>query len=207
MSSAEHFTTEQWSDFVRQALAPADDLAMRTHLRAGCSPCAATVAWLTQVALFAAEEPAHAVPPSLSHAAVSLFQAPPTAASWTNTLERLVATLVWQQEPTLLAHGVRSSTQIGQRVLYRAGHYTVDVNVDRQPGEPGEIIGQIANEQDVQETMEGILVQVVSTDRTLVETATNRFGEFIIEYPSAKNAILRLALRDRQHRIDLPLGS
>jgi hypothetical protein len=203
MSFAEHFTNELWSDFVRQAAGPAAESAMRAHLQAGCAQCRATVEWLQQVQSFAAGEPSRAVPPALTQAAVHLFQSTP---SWTDTLERLAATLIWQQEPALLAQGVRSSSSSGHRVLYRAGPYTVDVNVDRQPGEPGEIIGQIANETDHQEAMEGVLVQVVATDRTLVETATNRFGEFIIEYPSAKNAVLRFALPDRRQRIDVPLG-
>jgi hypothetical protein len=43
--------------------------------------------------------------------------------------------------------------------------------------------------------------------RIFSESATNRFGEFLIGSPIRKNVTLRLALKDRGQRIDLPLGS
>ena len=63
-----------------------------------------------------------------------------------------------------------------------------------------------ARERDRQENVEGIVVQVVCTGRTLGETSTNRFGEFVVEYPQGKAVILRLALRARGERIEVPLN-
>lgn len=201
----EHYTDELWSDFVRNALAPAAEEAMQAHLLAGCAPCAKTVELLGHVARFATAEPARAVPPALTAAAIGLFQPATAGPSWAEKLQAIAASLVWEQHPELLPQGVRSATQAGQRLVYRAGDYSVDLNIERLPGEPGEIIGQISNELDGHEPLDGILVQVVSPGRTLVETATNRFGEFIIEYPAAKSALLRFVLGQKSQRIDLPL--
>ena len=110
-------------------------------------------------------------------------------------------------QPGWQPQGVRSGVETGQRLLYRAGSYTVDLNIEPQPGDLGEIVGQVANEQDRAEVLSDILVQVVATGQTLSETATNRFGEFIIEYPAAKNPVLRLVLRQRGQHIDVPLRS
>ncbi len=202
----EHYTDELWSDFVRKALAPGAEVAMRAHLLAGCSRCDKTVELLTHVAQFAAAEPSRAVPPNLAAAALRLFQSAPAASSWAEKLQNIAAALIWDQQAEFLPQGVRSSAQTGQRVVYRAGDYSVDLNLERPPGEPGEIVGQISNELDRQQAMDGILVQVVSPGRTLVETATNRFGEFIIEYPVAKTAILRFVLQEKGQRVDLPLN-
>lgn len=202
----EHYTDELWSDFVRKALAPPAEQAMQAHLLAGCSRCAQTVELLGHVARFATAEPARAVPPELTAAAIRLFQPAPAGVSWAEKLQAIAASLVWEQHPELLPQGVRSAAQTGHRLVYRAGDYAVDLNIERPPGEPGEIIGQISNELDGQELLDGILVQVVAPGRTLVETATNRFGEFIIEYPVVKTALLRFVLGQKSQRIDLPLN-
>ena len=201
----EHYTDELWSDFVRKALAPAAQQAMQAHLLASCARCTQTAELLGHVARFATAEPARDVPPELTAAAIQFFQPAPASSPWAEKLQNIAAALIWDQQAEFLPQGVRSSAQTGQRLVYRAGDYSVDLNIERLPGEPGEIIGQISNELDRQELMDGILVQVVSPGRTLVETATNRFGEFIIEYPAAKSALLRFVLGQKSQRIDLPL--
>ncbi len=200
----EHFSEGLWIDFVRRVTAPADAIAMSAHLASGCPRCCQAVEWLSVVAGVGATGAAQAVPPELVAIARALFV---PRENWAEKLERLAATLIWQQQPGLLAQGVRSLAQAGQRVLYRAGDYSVDLNLEGMAREPGEIVGQITNEQDGLEMLDGVVVQVLSGGETLVETATNRFGEFIIEYPAAKKSMLRFALRHRGQRIDLPLVS
>lgn len=200
----EHFNEGLWIDFVRRVTAPADDVAMQAHLASGCPRCRQTMEWLSAVAGVAAADAAQPVPPALVASARALFV---PRENWAEKLERLAASLIWQQQPGLLAQGVRSLAQAGQRVLYRAGDYSVDLNLEGMASEPGEIVGQITNEQDSLEMLDGVVVQVLSGGETLVETATNRFGEFIIEYPAAKKSMLRFALRHRGQRIDLPLGN
>lgn len=92
--------------------------------------------------------------------------------------------------------------------MFRAADYAVYLKVEPLlGGDEAEIIGEIANEEGREESMEGIPVQMVSRGRIFSESATNRFGEFLIGSPIRKNVTLRLALRDRGERIDLPLGS
>jgi hypothetical protein len=81
----------------------------------------------------------------------------------------------------------------------------VDLKLESAPHGRLEIVGQIARESDPQESLEGLVVQVVLSRGTVCETATNRFGEFLIESAHEKKATLRLGLKHRGQRIDLPL--
>ena len=91
-------------------------------------------------------------------------------------------------------------------MLFRAGDYVVDLQLDPpSSGSGGEIVGQIANDR-VQENLDGVIVEVIVPGRTVSETATNRFGEVVIEYSQNRNATLRFALAHRKQRSDLPLG-
>jgi hypothetical protein len=92
-------------------------------------------------------------------------------------------------------------------MIFQAADYAVYLKVEPLlGGEAAEIIGEIANERDREESMEGIPVQMVARGETIGESATNRFGEFFIEYPVRKHATLRFALKARGQRIDLRLG-
>ena len=91
-------------------------------------------------------------------------------------------------------------------MLFRAAEYAVYLKVEPLlGGEAAEIVGEIVNETEQRENLEGIPVQMVARGQTLSETATNRFGEFLLEYPIRKRTTLRFALKSRGQRIDVPL--
>lgn len=200
-----HLTLELWSDFVRHAATPANDAAMRAHLDTGCGECRRTVELLRELARHGETEAACAVPPELTARVRAIFMAQPNANAWVEQLRQVVAELVWRPQPGWQVQGVRSTADTSRRLLYRAGDYSVDLQIEPRPGQPDEIVGQILNESDRTDDLEGILVQVVATGHTLGETATNRFGEFVVACPAGKRPMLRLALRRRQERIDLHL--
>jgi hypothetical protein len=206
-----HFDDQRWVDFVRGIAAEAVQKEMQTHLDSGCPSCRATFSWMGSVATLAAADSAILVPEDVVQKARELFVASPAPAGWIETLESIAAELIsevrWDWQPTgVRSGGASAETPVGDRLLFRAGDYAVDLKIEPPSvSDAGEIIGQIANQVDQQENLEGVVVQMVVLGRTLGETATNRFGEFLIEYPTGKKATLRLALKHRGQRIDLPL--
>ena len=203
-----HFTGEQWCDFVRDTVSGAVRKKMLAHLESGCGTCRQTAEWLTGVVKLAGEDAAVQVPEPVVQTARALFQAQPAGFRWTDALRQIPARLMWTGQPGFQPAGVRSAPGVksgSQRMLFRAGDYAVDLNCESGPGEQGEIVGQIANERDGNEMLEGILVQVIATGKMLGETATNRFGEFIIGTAQRKRCTLRLALRERNCRIDIAI--
>ena len=209
-SRGAHFSEGQWADFVRGVSPEAVQGEMQSHLDSGCALCAVSVSWMRSLSAMAAAERLD-VPADVVRRARAIFAPPPANAGWMEELEALAAELISNVRLDWQPAGVRSVAASaealgGSQLLYKAGDYTVDLRIEPPSAQdPGEIIGQIGNERNRQENLDGLVVQTVAAGRTLGETVTNRFGEFVIEYPRGKKAILRLALKQCRQRIDLSL--
>jgi hypothetical protein len=206
LGSEKHYSDEQWADFVRSLTAPAEHLTMQSHLDAGCDSCRQIVHFLTMVEKTATTDSTYTVPQALVEQATLLFQPREAASNWTDRLLEMPLTLVWQQQQDWAPQGVRSAGVEGNRIMYRAGDYSLDLNLETAPGEPGEIVGQIVNDREVAQSLENLLVQVISGGKAVGETTTNRFGEFIITIPQQGKAVLRFALPHVGQRIDVPVN-
>ncbi len=206
-----HFTDERWSDFVRGTVSQDERLTMDAHLQSGCRDCAAAMTTFAAVARLVAEDIAQLIPQSSIERAKAIFEARPSR-SWIETCTAIQAELLSAMSSHWQLAGVRSGGSeavdlVGDRMLFRAGDYSVDLKLDAPAGgEGGEIIGQISCEPAQLESVNGVLVQMVSgPGRTLGETTTNRYGEFFMDYAGQKNVTLRFAIKQRNQRIDLPL--
>ena len=210
-SGGEHFSSTLWADFARNLANDGDRHKMQAHLDAGCEECRAIVDRFAAVAKMALNERTLVVPEDIVDRAKQIARTAPAPPGWIENLSAITARLVESSSLALQPAGVRSSVEaaasIGDRMLFRAADYAVYLKVETLlGGETAEIVGEIVNEREHEENLEGIPVQMVARGRTLSETATNRFGEFLIEYPIRKSALLRFALKERGQRIDLPLG-
>ena len=198
-----HFSAEEWSDFVRGVTPPQERDRMQAHLDSGCSRCRDAVAWLEKVVIAAASDRAIDPPSQVVAHAHAVFRAPEPK-DWLDALEQLAAELVFDNRNSLQPFGVRSVETDHIRLMYRAGGYNVDLQLEPFEASP-DIVGQITCEGDQKEDLAGAVVQIVASERTLAETQTNQFGEFIIEQPRNHNTILRIAMKRYGKRIDLPL--
>jgi len=210
-SGARHFSDELWADFARQVGSEEVRAELQAHLDAGCARCGATANRFFAVARMALNERLLAVPPELVEGAKKIVTEV-RSSGWIENLTVILGHLTDTRPLDWQPAGVRSRAgnagQEGARLTFRASHYAVYLKVEPLlGGEEAEIIGEIANEGGQEGPMEGIPVQMVSRGRIFSESATNRFGEFLIGSPIRKNVTLRLALKDRGQRIDLPLGS
>jgi hypothetical protein len=212
-SQPPHYSPEQWSDFVRQTIDPQQASLMRAHLDGGCDSCAKTVHWLRTVVQTIHASSVDDVPPAgLIAQAKAVFRPRRNErqAGWWEHLETLAASLSTVSSGEWLPQGVRSAGSVGQRFVYRAGSYAIDLTMDQgsELGEVGEIVGQIVDEEHVNaEALDRVLVQLWVGDRVLGETETNRFGEFVLQRPTSKAAILRFALTGQGKQIELRLRS
>lgn len=209
--NAEHFSEARWADYVRDTGDEGLRREMQAHLDAGCDPCRASADRLRAVARMAENDRKVAIPQEIVDRAKEIAQSGALVSGYIGNLTAIAAQLVQSGPLDWLPAGVRSlgdtSGVVGDRMLFRAADYSVYLKVEPLPGgEAAEIIGEIVNEREHGEILEGIPVQMVSRGQTLSETATNQFGEFLIEYPVRRYTTLRFALKHRGQRIDLPLG-
>jgi hypothetical protein len=207
--SKEHFTEQRWADFVRGLASDRERREIELHLET-CDGCQLIANRLGLVVRMGASESVLEVPEDTVQRARLVFESSP-GTGWTESFPTLVAELVSSTREDWQLAGVRSAEgnlegSAGDRLLFRAGDYSVDLKVEPpSTADRGEIIGQISNDEDRTESLEGVLVQMVVLGRTIGETETNRFGEFLMDYPR-KSATLRFVLKHRGQRIDLALA-
>lgn len=199
----EHYSVEEWADFVRGVVAESETAQMRLHL-AGCSRCQAEVDWLNRVEEWAQLDRQFEVPQEVVRQARSIF--PAKREGWAEALHAIVAELVFSAGQNWQPVGVRTAATAGQRLLYRAAQYSIDLAIDTNDAEnASEIVGQITNRDDASEPLDKIPVQVVVGRESMGETETNEFGEFVLRSPGTRNLILRFAFKNVGRRIDVPV--
>jgi hypothetical protein len=203
-----HFNDSLWADFVRGVVNHDTRREMEAHLESGCATCQSAKQWLQRVEGVAALDRKHAIPNRWIARAREVFPLNGTNNTWIEDLVATIGELVFETRFDAQPSGIRSlpTTATGGRMVFRAGDYRIHVSVESPTvGEPGEIVGQISNDLDPPESLEGIVVQAIAGGRMLSETTANRFGEFVIEYLFLEQATLRLASRERGLRIEVPL--
>jgi hypothetical protein len=210
-SGARHFSDELWADFARHLGSEELQDELQAHLDGGCELCRGTANRFLAVASMALNERMLVVPQELVERAKKIARTVPSS-GWIENLTAIVGHLIDSRPLDWQPAGVRSGSgnagPAGGRLMFRAADYAVYLKVEPLlGGEEAEIIGEIANEGKNEGSMEGIPVQMVARGRIFSESATNRFGEFLIGSPIRKNVTLRLALKEQGQRIDLPLGS
>jgi len=174
--TTEHFTEDDWTSFARGQ----GDLMHRSrvaqHLEAGCPQCDQTLR-LWSVLLSLAEQQAGEAPP------LSEARRPSPAGRLADRVAARVA-LVFDslRQPTLALAGVRSGAPSPRQLLYKAGRYTIRVQIE--PGSASDrmfIVGQILDEKDPSAALRDVAVRALQGTRTLDRTHTNRLGEFHLE--------------------------
>jgi hypothetical protein len=179
-SATEHFTEDDWTDFARGDGDLMHRARVAQHLEAGCAQCEQTLR-LWSVLLSVAEQEASFRPPS---AVIGERRPKPSLPARKGLGERIATgvALVFDsfRQPELA--GVRTAGASPRQLLYKAGRYTIRVQVE--PGSAVDrlcIVGQILDEQDPAAALRDIAVRAMMGTRTLGRTHTNRMGEFHLE--------------------------
>lgn len=172
-----HFTTEEWIDFVNQVIPVGKGNDMQRHLEIGCKSCQGALDLWSKVRKAGAAEVAYQPPAASVHLAKSAF-AEARGASSSSQAARFIEVLFDSfRQPALV--GARSARTGIRQMLYRADPYQVDIQIEAKPGENRLMVtGQLLNvsRPDVVESE----VQVMLSNRrgSVTCTMTNQFGEF-----------------------------
>jgi anti-sigma factor RsiW len=172
-SAIEHFTENDWTGFARGEGDPARRARVAQHLEAGCAQCEQTLRlWSVLLSVAEQEATAAAVPRRARTEAREPFGRRVAAA----------VALVFDsfRQPELAA--VRTTGASTRQLLYKAGRYTIKLQVE--PGAAEDrvcIVGQILDDQDPAAVLRDIAVKALKGTRTLGRTHTNQMGEFHLE--------------------------
>ena len=171
---------EQLIDYLDGRLDRGAVESVATHLARDCGRCESDRSWYQQVKLVAASDDSIEPPLWVLKRAVRLFNAP-ARASIGALVGRVVASLVFDSLRPALA-GVRSGGVEGRQLLYRAGDYSIDLQVAASDQMRGELTGQILCEGELMfESVAGIQLDLIRSGGTILSTMTNHRGEFTIQ--------------------------
>jgi len=197
-----HFTIWQLADFARGLGDDTTRLAVETHLSAGCSRCERVVTVLHDVSLVARTEASYEPPTSAIRYARALYSLnrPETV-----SLPRLIGRLIQDTSLAPLPAGMRAESRSTRHLLYEAGDYFLDVQVEHQPGSPTvNLVGQLAG-RTTPITTGNLPVWLVEGESLVASTLSNPLGEFQLECAPARNLQLRVPLPAEGKRIEVSL--
>jgi len=187
----DHFREEDWLDFAR-ALGNANRRArVAQHLEDGCPECEKTLR-LWSAVLKVADQEAAAGPPD--HALQEMkrrFADRPRPGLGQRLAAQVALVFDSFRQPQLA--GMRSLGFPARQLLYKAGRYTIKLQVERaRPRDRWSIVGQILDEGGPAGALREIAVRALSGRRTLDRTLTNALGEFQLE--PGRTADLQIAV-------------
>ena len=148
------------------------------HLSMSCRACADSAAWYERVRGVAASDNFSDPPPWVFNRALQLFdtQTNPRAECFSQ-LSSLVFDSV--ARPALI--GVRSTETSNRQLLYRAGVYSIDLQISFPRLSGADLIGQILRESESRfESVAGLSIKMTRKGRKVYATLTNEVGEFTL---------------------------
>jgi hypothetical protein len=199
-----HFSIWQWADFVRGLGETVPRAAMAAHLSSGCRRCEQLVSALHDVAVTARGEADYDPPDHAMRHAQAIFSLyRPEKISF----PRMVARLVHDSLRAPLPAGMRSQDRLSRHALYEAGSYYLDLQLEHQPRSGlVTLIGQLADRNKPATSTADVPVWLMQRKALVASALCNRFGEFQLEYESARDLRLQVPLPAASKRLEVSLN-
>ncbi len=119
--------------------------------------------------------------------------------------KRLPARLVFDTAGRPARAGTRRREVTSRHLLYEIEKLCLDLRLDQPPqSTEAVIVGQLADREDPLKPLAGMPVFLVSGERFLARTVSNRQGEFRVRYKTGESSSLCLSLGNDQ-LIEVPV--
>jgi hypothetical protein len=172
-----HFSTEEWVNFVNQALTTHQTEAMQKHLATGCKQCAETVSVWQKVKKAATTEASYQPAPDVLRIAKAAFAASGLARKKKESPSLVEVLFDSFLQPAVA--GARSVVVGTRQMLYRAGPYQIDIQIEPKPGSNRIVVtGQLLALSHPGTAGSEIQVTLSNNRGHSAIAVTNQFGEF-----------------------------
>lgn len=198
-----HFDIGGWTDFARGCAADADRAAMQEHLDGGCRRCRATADLLQRVVVAVRGDGLHEPPVNVVRCAraISALQRPRATGGWS------VARLVYDSLRQPLPAGIRADSRASRHAVFEADELSVELRVERELDQPlMRLVGQLTHRVDPDRLLTASPVLLLAREDVVAHAVSNRFGEFQMDYPPAKDLRLCIALAPPHQRVEVSLN-
>lgn len=173
----EHFSTQDWVDFVRKVASPEITSEMKQHLDDACPDCSKSQQ-LWRFVMEQTEQQRQAEPPASSLQVVKAgFRLRKVVPFPSGKLD--LATLQFDSDRQPLVAGLRSGHASARQLLYKSGTVCIDMRMQPTPGsESVVLIGQLLDSMNPGHGIGGIPVSLLLKGDTVSRKQTNQDGEF-----------------------------
>jgi hypothetical protein len=200
-----HFSTEEWVDFVNQAITAGQKEAMQRHLATGCKRCKETVSLWQRVSKTAVAEASYQPPQDAVRLAKAAFAA--SGLAQTKKESQSIIEVLFDSFLQPAAAGARSVVIGTRQMLYKADPYQIDIQIEPKLGSNRLVItGQLLDLSHPGIIGRDIKVTLSNHRGNTVVASTNQFGEFSgeientgdldLSIPSEKDKPIVISLRD-----------
>jgi len=173
----EHFKTENWIDFVNQAVDASEKNLMEQHLKQGCKRCTETVSLWQRVRQSAASEAIYQPPEDAVSIAKATFAGAGLTRQRKGAGSRIKVLFDSFLQPVF--EGARSAGVGTRQMLYRADPFQIDIQVEAAAGRNRIVVtGQLLNLSSPGILDQGTKIALSNMRGKVVHAITNQFGEF-----------------------------
>ena len=189
---------ERLVDHLDERLEEAESSEVAAHLAGGCATCTKTAGWYQRVRLIAANDDTIAPPSWVFKRALRIIEKQRNLPALIERIGQSIASLVFDSFSGPVLAGVRSTETADRQLLYRAGDYSVDLQITPSENSRADLIGQVLQEGASFESVSRLKLHILMGGQVVVSTMTDEMGEFIIS--GMKQGVYDL-------RVELPEGS
>ena len=199
---------EQLIDSFDNVLSEPEATLVAAHLASGCPACTETRGWYQQFRNVTASDDTVAAPAWVFKRAVKIFDRALHRRKPGTTIGDLIASLVFDSFARPALAGVRSTETVNRQLLYRAGDYSIDLQIVRSERARADLMGQVLKERDPDfESVSRLKLNGARAGRLFFSAITDDKGEFRISGIEQGMYDLRIELAEGSIILaDLPVG-
>jgi hypothetical protein len=165
-------------NYLDDQLTVAEGAAVAEHLQSGCTSCAETRDWYENVRLIASSDDSVEPPPWILKRAIRVFENQHSRPGVVERIGAAVASLVFDSFSRPAVAGVRSTETAARQMLYRAGNYSIDLQIESSGQSLCELKGQVLREGETAfESVRRLALELAGESETR-SAVTDQMGEF-----------------------------
>lgn len=199
---------ERLIDYLDSRLPEAEAKGVATHLAGNCTACAESRDWYQQVRIVAKTDDSVEPPAWVLKRALRLFETQGHRPKLAARLGQAIASLVFDSFARPALAGVRSTETPNRQLLYRAGDYSIDLQIAPSEHAHASLIGQLLRESEATfESVSGLKLDIARGGKVFFSAVTDEMGEFQVSGIEQGMYDLRVELLEGSITVpDLPLS-
>jgi hypothetical protein len=170
---------ERIIDYLDNRLSEAEASLVAKHIADDCPVCGESRDWYQRVRIAAASDDTVAPPPWVLKRAVKIFEMQRDRPKLATRIGQAIAALVFDSFASHALAGVRSTETANRQLLYRAGDYSIDLQIALSGHTRADLIGQVLKESEPTfESVAGLKLDIARGDKIVCSAVTDAMGEF-----------------------------